>query len=423
MEELRQLFLPDYPTDSQGDPQVGDYLRPFDAMRLAIAEAWRGIGRASPNPMVGCVIVDAEDRFLAKGYHQQVGGPHAEINALAALAGVAEFPRTHLGWNVDAVPADVIEGAKVYVTLEPCSHEGRTPSCARTLAKLPLAEVIYGRQDPNPVVSGRGLAILESEGLRCRSFRQVLGDNSLDRDLNELNEQFVVNMEQKRPFIAMKVAASLDGVFALKSGESQWITNEKSRQFGNFLRGVYDAMLVGRGTIEKDNPALNIRHPFFSGVKKKLVVVDTQGKLLNKPQLKIFKLHDPANLIWAVGESYKGEPPIPVQLIRVPADERGLDLGELHRLLWQQGIRSLYIEAGGKTLSAHLRSQTADRLYLFQAAKILGQQNGRSWSEGFGIDRLSDFVSINQPRRLFFDDDMLMTGRLTYDHEVTEVDV
>lgn len=417
MTEILNLFLGDPPPT----PKIGDRMTPYEAMRLAISEAWKGVGRVSPNPMVGCVILSANDRFLAKGFHAKVGGAHAEIAALADLADVGEFPMDKNGWRIDGQALGELKGAKMYVTLEPCAHEGRTPSCAKTLAQLPLHEVIYGLEDPNPKVSGKGVQILRSAQIRCREFREVSPEQNLSRELREVCEHFLLNCSSQRPFVGLKVATSLDAVFGLKSGESQWITGEKSRLMGHFFRGVYDAMLVGRGTVERDNPALNIRHPHFQGMQKKIVVVDTHGQLFKKPKLKIFKVHAPENLIWAVGEKFRDPVPDGIQLIRIPADTRGLDLGELHTQIWNAGIRSIYIEGGGKTLSAHLRSQTADRMLLFQAPILLGALHGRTWSEGFGVERLADQLRLNDVRRLDLDEDQLITGRLIYDIEKTEV--
>lgn len=417
MSEILKLFLGEAPPE----PKIGEKLTPLRAMKLAIAEAWNGVGRTSPNPQVGCVIVSANDQFLAKGFHAGLGKPHAEIAALADLAEVSEFERGDKGWIITGPTISELKGAKMYVTLEPCAHEGRTPSCAKTLAKLPIQEVIFGLEDPNPLVAGKGAQILRDAKIKCRPFKDVSPAEDLYQELRDVCEQFLMNFEQKRPFVGLKVATSLDGVFGLKNGESQWITNERSRLLGHFFRGAYDAMLVGRGTIEKDNPALNIRHPFFKGINKKIVVVDTEGKLLRRAELKIFRVHAPENLIWAVSENFRGDVPDGIRIVRVPADERGLDLGEIHQQLWRLGIRSLYIEGGGKTLSAHLRSQTADRLLLFQAPVLLGALNGRTWTEGFGIDRLADQVRVSGVKRVDLDGDQLITGRFHYDFEHTEL--
>lgn len=410
MEQILKLFLGDYPKNIE----VGTPLTDVQAMRLAIAEAWRGAGRVSPNPLVGCVILSADNRFLAKGYHAQLGTPHAEANAIANLAGVPELARIDREWDLSGLPLEKFKDARVFVTLEPCAHLGRTPSCANTLAQLPIKDVVYGLQDPNPLVSGRGKEILQKTGKLCRKFSEIVESKQVERELNEVCEHFLVNFQQSRPFITLKVGTSLDGVFGLRSGESQWITGEKSRQFAQFFRGSHDAILVGRATVARDNPSMTIRDPFFSDVQKKIVVIDTKGSLLENTDLKLFRMHPPENLIWAVGQQYEGRPKIPVELIHVSSDERGLSLASLHDHLWELGIRSIFVESGGKTLSAHLKSHAADRLLLFQAPIVLGGKNGRIWSEGFEVNSLSEGVRLQGVRRVALGDDLLMTGRISF---------
>lgn len=410
MEQVLKLFLGDYPKNVE----PGRVLSEIEAMRLAIAEAWRGAGRVSPNPPVGCVILDAENKFLAKGFHAQLGAAHAEAAALARLANMHELPRLDREWDLSGVPVEQLQGARVFVTLEPCAHLGKTPSCASTLAKLPIKEVIYGLQDPNPLVSGRGREILLKAGKECRRMNEVVDSIHLERELIDVCEHFLVNFQHSRPFVTLKVATSLDGVFGLRDGESQWITGERSRQFAQFFRGSHDAILVGRATVARDNPSMTIRHPHFSDLKKKVVVIDTKGELLERNDLKLFRMHAPENLIWAVGQGFHGKPKVPVELVRVSADDRSLSLASLHDRLWELGIRSLFVEAGGKTLSAHLKAQTADRLLLFQAPTILGAENGRIWSEGFHIDHLQDGVRLDSVRRVSLGEDLLTTGRLTF---------
>lgn len=411
MEQVLKLFLGDYPKNVK----TGDVLTDIQAMKLAIAEGWRGVGRVSPNPPVGCVILSKEGRLMAKGFHTQFGAPHAEANALARLASLHELTRiSDKEWNLDSIPREEIEGARVFVTLEPCAHEGKTPSCAKTLAKLPLAEVIYGLIDPNPLVSGKGRETLENARIRCRRFEDLGLDVTLNRELNDLCEHFLVNFQESRPFVTLKVATSLDGVFGMKNGDSQWITGEKARNFAQFFRGTHDAILVGRTTLSRDNPSLTIRHPSFSDLRKKIVVVDSRGVLLERDDLKIFKLHNPENLIWAVSEDYKGKPKVPVELIRLSTEGGSISLNHLHDRLWGLGIRSLFVEAGGKTLSAHLRARAADRLIHFQAPVILGADTGRVFSEGFGIANLSQGLRLDGVRRLAVGEDLLVTGRILF---------
>ncbi|MFN9068767.1 MAG: bifunctional diaminohydroxyphosphoribosylaminopyrimidine deaminase/5-amino-6-(5-phosphoribosylamino)uracil reductase RibD, partial [Bdellovibrionales bacterium] len=179
-----------------------------------------------------------KDFFLASGYHQRCGGPHAEVEAL------------------QKVKPELLAGAHVIVTLEPCAHEGRTPSCAKTLAQLPIKKITYGIVDPNPLVSGKGHQILKEAGLDVQEYQGPLKLN-----LERVCEEFLVNQKEKRIFVALKVAQSLDGKIALKNGKSQWITGPDSRDFVQNLRAQYDGILVGRNTVVADNPSLNVRVP------------------------------------------------------------------------------------------------------------------------------------------------------------------
>ncbi len=411
MEQALKLFLGDYPRHAKS----GDKLTDVEAMRLAIAEGWRGVGRVSPNPPVGCVILSKDGYLLAKGFHTQFGAPHAEAAALARLASMHELTRaSDREWNLEGIPSNAIEGARVFVTLEPCAHIGKTPSCAQTFARLPLGEVVFGLIDPNPLVAGKGRGTIENAGIRCRRFEDLGLEVNLNRELNDLCEHFLVNFQESRPFITLKVATSLDGVFGLKTGESQWITGEKARNFAQFFRGTHDAILVGRTTVARDNPSLTIRHPSFSDVRKKIVVVDSRGVLLERPDLKLFKLHNPENLIWAVGDDYQGKPKIPVELVRMGTENGSISLNSLHDRLWELGVRSLFVEAGGKTLSAHLRARAADRLLLFQAPLILGADTGRVFSEGFGITNLNQGLRLDGVRRVSVGEDLLVTGRILF---------
>jgi diaminohydroxyphosphoribosylaminopyrimidine deaminase/5-amino-6-(5-phosphoribosylamino)uracil reductase len=186
-------------------------LTPQDAMELAIKEARLGAGFVSPNPLVGCVIIDRDGRLVSTGYHQKYGGDHAEIEALKGLS------------------EDQLDGARMFVTLEPCAHDGKTPSCAKRIAKLPLASVTYGMIDPYPEVNGKGIEIIRKAGITCEMLEGA--SESLKNELEELPEIFLHNTKTKKPFVAMKVASSLDGQMGLKTGESKWISNDKSREY------------------------------------------------------------------------------------------------------------------------------------------------------------------------------------------------
>lgn len=395
-------------------PEIGMPMTDFEAMRWSLAQAWRGAGQVSPNPMVGCVILSQEGKLLGYGHHPFHGGPHAEIVALAHMAQIRQFNKNEQGWDLSNIPRDRLKGSRWFVTLEPCAHEGMTPSCAKTLAQLPIKELVYGLIDPNPQVAGKGLAILENAGITVTRFSALSPEKTLQQELEEVIEHFRVNVLYERPFISLKIAASLDGMFCLQDGQSQWITGERSREMGHFFRGMHDSIMVGRGTIERDNPKLTIRYPEFKTMIKKVIVVDPHGTLFGKPELNVFQNHRPENLIWAVGHSVRAPFPKDINVIQVDSNSKGIDLIDLHRKLWDLKIRSVFIEGGGKTLSAHLKSGTGDRLCLFQAPTIIGSGNGRSWSEGFAINRLDEQPRLKGSRRMSLGKDSLITGRIYY---------
>jgi diaminohydroxyphosphoribosylaminopyrimidine deaminase/5-amino-6-(5-phosphoribosylamino)uracil reductase len=364
------------------------------SMRMAIEEAGKGATRVSPNPMVGTVVLDAEENFLASGYHEFYGGAHAEVNALKNIS------------------PEKLKGATVIVTLEPCAHEGKTPSCAKMMAELPLKKVIYGLVDPNPLVAGQGAAILHAAGIETEIFSETHPE--FKTELEETCEAFLWNFRQKKVFVALKIAQSLDGQIGLKNGESKWITNEKSREHAHYLRACYDATLVGRGTIEADNPSLNIRHSQIEKTNK-IVVIDPGGVLLQKAsQLQVTQHHNSQNLFWCVSDKKFEVSEVPfATVLKIKEDQEGsLDLADLLGKLWSQGLRSVLIEGGAITASNFLKAGLVNRLYLFQAPLVIGAEGGLSWTAAFSISEMKQRLVLKNPKTMVFDGDILVTGRL-----------
>lgn len=370
-------------------------LSPEESMQRAIDEAYKGATRVSPNPLVGAVVLDSQGEFLASGYHEFYGGPHAEVNALKGLS------------------LEQLQGATVFVTLEPCAHEGKTPSCAKMMAKLPLKKVVYGLVDPNPLVAGQGAEILRASGIETEIFSET--HPQFTEALEEVCEAFLWNFRRKKVFVTLKVAQSLDGQIGLKSGESKWITNEKSREYAHFLRASHDATLVGAKTLALDNPSLDIRHPHIQK-KNKVVVIDPSGRLsADAVHFNVSKLHGAANLFWCVSEKKQKTEALPfATILKVRENEEGfLDLEDLLQQLWNQGLRSLMIEGGAFTASKFLKAGLVNRLCLFQAPVILGAEGGRSWTSGFGISDMTQRLVVKNSRILHFGEDFLVTGRLS----------
>ena len=367
-------------------------LTPLGAMSIAISEAQKGLGFVAPNPPVGCVILDKNGDMLAKGYHRIYGGHHAEIDALKQIT-----------------QPESLVGATVYVTLEPCAHQGRTPSCAKHLATLPIKKIVYGCVDPNPLVSGQGLKILSDAGI------QVEKSSVLQVELQELAEVFLWNQVKKAPFVAVKVATSLDGQLAHVSGESRWISGEESREWAHYLRAIYDATLIGGGTFEKDNPQLNIRHPQFIGKKNKVVILDTRARLIKSfSDSNIFKTHDPDDVYIAVGKGYKYDGGYDYgHWIECDLDEEGkISWPSLLNLLYGSGITSVLVEGGARTTSSLLNSGFAQRYYQFIAPILIGAKSGISFTKEVHHTTLPERNELMHSRIKSFGRDIMITGRL-----------
>jgi diaminohydroxyphosphoribosylaminopyrimidine deaminase/5-amino-6-(5-phosphoribosylamino)uracil reductase len=370
------------------------------AMKLAMQESRLGLGFVNPNPAVGCVILNSKNHFLAKGHHKVFGGPHAEIIALENLP-------------TDKPKEELLKGARLFVTLEPCAHEGKTPSCAKALAKLPFAEIVYGLIDPNPLVAGKGAEIISQAGIKCTHF------GKWQDNLEETCEHFLMNFRHKRPFVSLKVASSLDGQMALKTGESKWITGEEARIHGRLLRATHDMTIVGKNTIMIDDPHLNIRHDDFPEKENKLLILDPAGETLSKPGLKIFEIHRPENLFIAVSEETFADENIQnsarglATLISVKLQpDWNYNLDQMLGKLWDLDIRSVLVEGGALALSSFISQGKAHRLYLFQAFLILGASTGKSWSEQVKIESMTERISLRNPKVKRFNQDLLITGRI-----------
>lgn len=392
--------------------RMGQKLDPDEAMQLALVEASKGFAFVSPNPLVGCVILDAEDRLISFGHHHRYGGPHAEIDALEKLLNTAQGAAKDLQL--------LLKDCTVYVTLEPCAHEGKTSSCAKELAQYPIKKLIYGLQDPNPFVQGKGAAILKKAGIETKLFNEVSGNSAIQQSLEEICEAFLLNFRRQEIFISLKVASSLDGHLGLQTGESQWITGEKSRHVGHELRAAHDATLIGVNTFLQDNPSLSLR---IQGLQKKnkVVVLDSTGRGLkeafkDQKKWKLFQAENLETVFWVVDQkhfdsikSLLSQKPHHLEVLCV---EKTQDLKQVLELLYQHQLRSIYVEGGAAVLSSFLNQRKAHRLYLFQAPVLIGGGLGKSWSQALDIGKLSDKLLLKQVQRMALDQDLLITGVL-----------
>lgn len=367
-----------------------------EAMLVAIYEAYKGSTKVSPNPLVGCVVLDQNGKFISKGYHQFYGGPHAEVNAL------------------QGIDLEELKNAHVFVTLEPCAHQGKTPACAKMLGGLPIAKVTYGLKDPNPLVAGQGVQILADAGKIVEHYNVDDFNYDLTMALEELAEVFLYNFRERKTFTALKWAQSLDGKMALTSGESKWITNPVSREYAHYLRSIYDATLVGANTILSDNPELNNR---LHGVdkKNKVIIFDPKAKIfLEKEKFKFFKAHATENIFFILDKDIVNTLKISAEaddnVLILEKKNKKYDLDELNEKLFVKGIKSILVEGGAKTIQYFLNENKWDRIYAFIAPVILGQ--GLSYSDNLKYMNMQQKLVLQHSQNINFESDILVTGTL-----------
>lgn len=360
-------------------------------MKAALALAEKGRGFTSPNPMVGAVVVK-DGKIVGKGWHEIVGGPHAEVNAID-----------------DA--GDAARDAVLYVTLEPCNHFGRTPPCTRKIMDAGIAHVVVAMPDPNPDVSGGGMDCLRSGGVRITS-------GICEDEAKRLNESFIKFVRTKRPFVTLKCAATLDGRIAARTGDSKWVTNEKSRQFVHRMRHAVDGIMVGIGTVHADNPSLTTRLEAFRGRDPRRIILDTQLSMDEGARLlqldseadtliicKKAALMRPAQI-----EKKKRFEDRGVRIIEAELKEGRIDLAALMPQLGGIGITSLLIEGGSRVAASALAAEIVDKISFFYAPKILGGDDGIPLCRGPGPDLMLDAISVKDIHVRRFDDDVMIEG-------------
>jgi len=358
-----------------------------EALRLAL----RGRGFASPNPMVGAVVVKAS-RIVGRGWHERFGGPHAEVGALAQAGKKAR-------------------GATLYVTLEPCSHWGKTPPCVGAILKAGIRTVVVGTRDPNAVAAG-GSAALRAAGVRVVS-------GVLDEECRLLNAGFFKFIRTGLPLVSAKWAMTADGKIATARGDSRWITAAKASAFAHELRANHDAVLVGIGTVLTDAPLITARlglaAPDGSRWQPRRVVLDGRARTpLNAPlwtaenggPLIIFVTeHAPAERIGGLQE--KG-----AEVVVLPAQEGRVSVEAVLKALAERGVLSVLVEGGAEVLGSFLDARAVDRVYAFVAPKIIGGRDGVTAVRGRGVDRVSQCQELCDIRTRQFDRDLLIEGHL-----------
>ncbi|PLZ01562.1 bifunctional diaminohydroxyphosphoribosylaminopyrimidine deaminase/5-amino-6-(5-phosphoribosylamino)uracil reductase RibD [Burkholderia sp. WAC0059] len=344
----------------------------FAHMERALALAARGLYTTDPNPRVGCVLLK-NDQVIGEGFTQPAGQDHAEIQALKDARARGHDPR----------------GATAYVTLEPCSHFGRTPPCANALIEAKVARVVAAMEDPNPLVSGRGLAMLREAGIEIRC-------GLLAADARELNIGFVSRMTRKRPWVRMKIAASLDGRTGLPSGESQWITGEAARADGHAWRARASAVLTGIGTVRSDNPRMTVRAVDTPRQPRRVLVdgrldVPPDALILAGASTLVFCASlDERNAARAEALRARG-----AELVALGNERGKVDLPAMLAELGTRGVNELHVEAGYKLNGSLLREGCVDELLLYVAPAMLG-------NDALGMIDLAAPATLDGRTRLTF---------------------
>ncbi len=336
-------------------------------MRRAMQLALRAKGRTTPNPMVGAVIVKGK-KIIAEGWHKYCGADHAEVMALKKAGTQAQR-------------------AKLYVTLEPCSHFGRTPPCLDKIIMSGIREVIIGMKDPNPVNDGKSIAVLNKNRIKTKV-------GLLKNELRKMNEVFVKYIQERTPFVVAKCAQTLDGKSATSSGQSRWITSPSSRDFSHRLRNQFDAILVGVNTVIQDNPYLNA--PKSSKRLKKIIVDSTLRMPLDA---RIFERTKPEDIYVATTSQArkrrlnqlkkKG-----VNVLVCPHDRGGVELKWLFKELAKKEIASILIEGGARVIGSALRKKLVDKFVIFIAPKIMGDKEALGSIEGLSTAHVDRSIQL-----------------------------
>jgi diaminohydroxyphosphoribosylaminopyrimidine deaminase/5-amino-6-(5-phosphoribosylamino)uracil reductase len=350
-------------------------------MGLALKEAAKGLGRTSPNPAVGAVLVKG-GRVVGRGHHARAGGPHAEVVALGAAG-----PRAR--------------GADLYTTLEPCDHYGRTPPCSMAILEAGVRRVVVGSADPNPLVSGRGVSRLRRAGVEV-----VTG--VLAEQCDALNAHWFRFIRDRRPYVTLKAAVTLDGRIATRTGDARWVSGEEARRWVHRLRDRVDAVLVGAGTAQADDPELTARLPGRRGRDPLRVVLDTDLSL--PARLRLFRLRSAAPTLVAHASARSRRFGPGVELLRCRRGKGGVDLPDLLARLAERGVTHLLVEGGAHVHAAFLRAGLVDRVAVFVAPKIAGA-DGVPFVAGKGPARMADALALGDVQIRRMGGDVLVEGR------------
>jgi len=357
-------------------------------MEKALELARKGAGHTNPNPLVGAVIVK-DGKIIGEGYHEMYGSNHAEVNAFKNAT-------------------EEVKGATMYVTLEPCSHYGKTPPCANYIVEKGIKKVVIALEDPNPEVKGKGIKILRDHGIEV-----ITG--VLEKESRNLNEIFLKYITTRLPFCILKTAMTLDGKIATNTGDSKWITNEESRKYVHVLRHRVSAIMVGIGTVIQDNPFLNTRLEEGKGRDPIRVIVDTNARI--PLEVNVITINSNARTILAttklaskekLGElEDKG-----VEIIITPLCNNQVDLKYLMKVLGERGIDSVLLEGGSELNYSALEAGIVDKVNAFIAPKLIGGRAAKTPVGGLGRPLMKDAVMLKRIEIYKFGDDIMIEGYL-----------
>lgn len=355
-------------------------------MKRVLELARQGIGKTSPNPMVGCVVVK-DGEIISEGFHEQYGGFHAERNALSKCGEEAE-------------------GADLYVNLEPCCHQGKTPPCTDIIIEKKIKRVFVGCLDSNPLVAGKGIRILEEHGIEVET-------GILEPECRALNEVFFHYIETGLPFVAMKYAMTLDGKIACETGNSKWVTGEASRSQVQYLRNQYRGIMVGIGTVLADNPMLNCR--MAGGRNPVRIICDSNVRIPEESQIVKTAKEQETTVAYCQGDLEKIErlKQKGIQLLQISQNANGsICLSELMQKLAEQKIDSILLEGGGTLNASMLEEHLVQRVYAFIAPKLVAGAEAKSPVEGHGILKMQDAIGLHNVETTFYGKDICITGRV-----------
>jgi len=367
-------------------------------MRRALRLARRGLGRTSPNPMVGAVLVRG-DQLLGEGWHRRAGGPHAEIEALEAARRAGRRPR----------------GATLYVTLEPCSTHGRTPPCTDAIRAAGIRRVVVAATDPNPAHAGRGFALLRAAGLEV-----VTG--LLAAEAERLNEAFNHWIVHRVPFVTLKAAMTLDGKIATRAGDSQWITSPAARRWAMRRRRAVDAILVGVNTVRTDDPALTVRRrdgaPLPAARQPRRIVLDSRARTPLTARLVTDAFAARTLIVTTAAAPVRRRRALAarVRVIEAPADGGRVDLRWLLRLLGAEEITHLLVEGGGLVQGAFADAGLVQRLDAYYAPLIVGGRDAPRAVAGRGAGSRAEALRLHAVETRRVGPDLFLTARVSSHH-------